>query len=200
MNPIEKLTELFRKFPGVGEKQARRFTYFLLRTRPDYIEQIQKGILDIRNNIISCTRCFKFFEKKDNGNICGTCSQTYTSQTLMVVANDIDQEILHSTDTYKGMYFILGGTIPFGQEDIPAYIRLPLLKKRITEDRLSEIILAFPFTTPGEYTEMRILDELQSLCREHDIILSRLGKGMSAGTELEYIDPKTFSNALENRK
>lgn len=200
MNPIEKLNELFRKFPGVGEKQARRFTYFLLRTRPDYIEQLQKNITELRKNMTSCDKCFKYFEKRDIEKTCPTCSTTYISQTLMVVANDVDQEILNSTGSYKGMYFILGGTLPFGQEEIPAYIRLSLLKKRIEEDRLSEIILAFPFTTPGEYTEMRIYEELLPLCKEKGITLTRLGKGISVGTELEYIDSKTFSNALDNRK
>ena len=61
MDYIQKLTEYFRKFPGIGEKQASRFVYFLLRTNPAFAQELSEMILKIRENIHQCESCFIFF-------------------------------------------------------------------------------------------------------------------------------------------
>lgn len=201
MNPFEKLTEYFGEFPGIGPRQAKRFVYFLLTKNSSYIEEITRLLNEIKRNTTICTNCFRFFQNNQNlSNTCLICSnQNRDKEKLMIVARDVDFETIEKSRAYNGLYFILGGTIPILEKDPEKRVRLKEISKRINGD-IKEIIISMNSTSEGENT----IDFLKQFIKEKfsnlNIKISTLGRGLSTGSELEYLDSDTIKNALENRK
>src|SRR3989344_6804504 len=106
MDYIQKLTEYFRKFPGIGEKQASRFVYFLLRTDPTFPQELSEIILKIRENVHQCESCFIFFSSDKQGEkLCSYCDDPATNKkTLLVVEKDIDLDAIRQSG-FLGSYF-----------------------------------------------------------------------------------------------
>jgi recombination protein RecR len=117
----------------------------------------------------------------------------------MIVARDVDFETIEKSRAYNGLYFILGGTIPILEKDPEKRVRLKEISKRINGD-IKEIIISMNSTSEGENT----IDFLKQFIKEKfsnlNIKISTLGRGLSTGSELEYLDSDTIKNALENRK
>lgn len=203
MDNIEKLAQKFKEFPGIGERQAKRFVYFLLHKNPQYVKDLGDEILKIKNEIKQCPYCFLFFQNK-NLNICENCSNPKTDKKfLLVVEKDADYESIKRSKTYNGMYFILGGLVPIVTKETPNYIRIKELIKtieeRIQKDNLKEVILALSLNPQGEHTDMYLREMLSPLKNKHKFNIVSLGRGLSTGTELEYSDSETIKNALINR-
>jgi recombination protein RecR len=120
----------------------------------------------------------------------------------MVVQRDIDLEHFESSDLFKGFYFVLGGTVPIGkQDDIPLYVRIPALLnliKEYSEHGLTEIILALHINPEGEQTADIVDKKIQEIYP--DLKITKLGRGLSTGSEIEYADKDTLKSALDNRK
>lgn len=203
--PKEKLIEAFKKFPGVGPRQAQRFVYYL-RTKPEaFINELHDSIRDLKNQSKRCSKCQKFFDSVSSDSVCKTCLDTdRVHEQLMVVQRDIDLEHFESSDLFKGYYFVLGGTVPIGkQDDIPGYIRindLLALIKEYLEHGLSEIILALHVTPESEITTDILIKKIREVYPEDVLTITKLGRGLSTGSEIEYADKDTLKNALDNRK
>ena len=203
--PKEKLIEAFKKFPGVGPRQAERFVYYL-RTKPEaFINDLHDSIRDLKLQSKKCLKCQRFFDSASTDTICRTCSNTSRDHgQLMVVQRDIDLEHFESSDLFKGYYFVLGGTVPIGkQDDIPAYVRindLLVLIKEYLEHGLSEIILALHVTPESEITTDILIKKIREVYDEDVLKITKLGRGLSTGSEIEYADKDTLKNALDNRK
>lgn len=196
MDPIEQLTSLFEKFPGIGPRQAGRFVQYLLRNksvRHDLVEAT--GALE--GGVKQCSACMRFFA--GTASICGICANPQRDDTLLaVVASDADLLALERSGTYRGRYFVLGGTISLASEHI-AHLRTPQLIARIasmTKKLLSEIILAFPANPEGDATSTRVREEITHF----NLPITTLGRGLSTGSELEYADPDTLKSAFESRR
>jgi recombination protein RecR len=121
---------------------------------------------------------------------------------LFVLEKDVDVENVERSN-YRGVYFVLGGAIPLGAEEPEKHIRIPELLKRAqaeaSEGTLKEIILGLSATTEGDHTRDILAEKLRTLAEVHAIKISALGRGLSTGSELEYADPDTISNALSSR-
>jgi len=203
MNPIDKLTEHFKEFPGIGERQAKRFVYFLLHKNPSYVKELGDKILDLKNTIHQCPSCFLFFQSKKD-ELCETCSNSKTDKSsLLIVEKDADYENIRKSKNYNGMYFILGGLVPIVTKDTPNFIRIKELTSKIEErakkDELKEIIIALSLNSQGEHTDMYLREILMPLEKKYNLKIVSLGRGLSTGTELEYSDSETIKNALKNR-
>ncbi len=206
MDIIDKLTEIFKEFPGIGERQARRFVYFLMSRNGAYGENIAELIKELKKGVIQCKECFRFFIVQNiKGNICEICASTSVDSTLlMVIEKDSDLESIRKSRIYQGKYFILGGLVPIVEKTTKSRVRIEELKKKITEARpqgsLKEIILAFSLSPQGDHTDQYIREQLHDVATKSEIKLSSLGRGLSTGTELEYSDNDTLKNALKNRQ
>ena len=200
MERIETLAALFAKFPGIGERQSRRFVYYLLRQRPEYLERLATQIESIRNNVIECPFCFRFYEKQE-GTPCTLCMKAEDKTILLVVEKDADLESLRKSGTYKGYYFVFGGSIPILEAPAP-HVRIQELLTRIEKDKavLTEVILAFSLTPAGDNTDEYVRRELKSILEGTSVRVTSLGRGLSTGTELEYSDAQTILYALKNRQ
>lgn len=203
MDNTQRLIELFKEFPGIGPRQAKRFVYFLLNRNPGYASDLAKLIADVRSTVHSCDTCFRFFPN-GTSTTCPVCRDSTRDKTsLMLVSHDVDFENIEKTKFYNGYYFILGGNIPILEKSPEKRIRqrelLNTIEKRAKEG-LSEIIIALNYNPEGENTLSYLTDILKPLADKHDIKISTLGRGLSTGTELEYSDSDTIKNALKNRQ
>ncbi len=203
MNPIENLAQYFKEFPGIGERQAKRFVYFLLHKHPNYAEDLGKAIQGIKKLIHQCPSCFLFFQSERN-TLCENCSNPKVDRTsLLIIEKDADYESIKRSRNYSGMYFILGGLVPIVTKDTPNFVRTKELLKTIEEraknDDLKEVIIALSLNPQGEHTDSYLREILVNLKDKYNFNIVSLGRGLSTGTELEYSDSETIKNALKNR-
>jgi recombination protein RecR len=203
MDIIEKLTEVFKEFPGIGERQAKRFVYFLMSRNGAYNENLSALILDLKKEVAQCKECFRFFIlNKNKEKLCDICANTnIDSSVLMIVEKDSDLESIRKSRVYGGKYFILGGLVPIVEKNTKSRVRIEEFKERVKKEKeLKEIILAFSLSPQGDHTDAYVRNELKELAEKQNIKISSLGKGLSTGTELEYSDNDTLKNALKNRQ
>jgi len=204
MNSIEKLVQIFSQFPGIGPRQARRFVYYLLTRANGTLEDLSLNIKNLKNDVVMCDNCKRFFEKKNSQlSVCRICSdETRDHSVLMLVQRDIDLESIEKNGSFNGIYFVLGGSVSILEKEPEKRIRIKELKifleKKIKEG-LKEIILGVNWNPEGENTGDYVAKELKQITNNHNIKISHLGKGLSMGTELEYTDSETMKNALRNR-
>jgi recombination protein RecR len=208
MNSIEKLTRIFSEFPGIGPRQARRFVYFLLTRQNGALEDLSKNILDLKKQVAVCDDCMRFYEKKhDKSKLCSICSDhTRDQNILMIVQRDVDLTSVEKNGNFNGIYFVLGGSVPILEKEPEKKIRLSEFKNFILKknnEGLKEVILGMNWNPEGENTAQFIENFLNKTLEKevtsNKVKISHLGKGLSMGTELEYIDPDTLRNALRNR-
>jgi recombination protein RecR len=200
VNSIDKLSEIFAHFPGIGPRQAKRFVYYLLSQNNGSIDELSRSIQNLKKEIARCEECMRHFPRNgyDVSN-CSVCSDdTRSGSLLCVVPRDIDFEAIEKGGIYKGYYFILGGSLPILEKDPKKRIRINELKSRIKKGivrGLEEVILAMNANADGENTADYLRDEL----KDFNIGISTLGRGLSTGAELEYSDPETLKNAFLHR-
>jgi len=200
MNSINKLTELFSKFPGIGPRQSKRFVYFLLTRNSSSLEELSKLILELKKDVAVCELCRRFFAKSSNSKICNVCTdKNRDSEMLMIVERDADFENIEKSGAYSGRYFILGGRVPILEKNPEQRIRVAELKERVKDKNLKEIILALSVSPDGENTEKYVRELLSFIVEKNSIKISILGRGLSTGIELEYPDSETLKNAFKNR-
>lgn len=202
MNSIDKLTQIFSHFPGIGPRQAKRFVYYLLTRQNGTLQELGENILSLKKDIAVCSDCMRFFEKRNNNsNLCDICSSSGRDHSLlMIVPRDSDLESVEKHSDWNGVYFVLGGTIPILEKEPEKKIRINELKAKIERSKdLKEIILAMNFNPEGENTADYVQKIIEQLTFNNKIKISHLGKGLSMGTELEYADTETIKNALKNR-
>ncbi|HEY4715313.1 MAG TPA: toprim domain-containing protein [Candidatus Paceibacterota bacterium] len=199
-NNIDKLAELFKKFPGIGERQARRFVYFLLHQNPNYLSELVSLIQGIKKSVNQCKSCYVFFQDDDEVKECAICRDPNTDQaTLMIVEKDADYDNIHESHFYKGKYFILGGLVPIVEKNTGKLVRINELLKKIEKEKPREVVLALSLSPQGEHTDTYLRQLLSPLSEKLGLKISSLGRGLSTGLELEYSDPETLKNALKNR-
>ena len=205
MDPIQKLTEYFLKFPGIGRRQARRFVYHLLSKDQKYLSGFSDLIAEIKKDISECSSCHRFFSSKTPlGKLCDICKDTTTdTETIMVVEKDFDLENVRKSGAYSGRYFVLGGTLPFLDKNPNESIRAKALFDEVEKGGkakiLKEVVLALSANPEGEHTALYVKKILEPLAEKYQFKISVLGRGLSTGTELEYSDSDTLKNAFKNR-
>ena len=201
MNTINKLTELFSKFPGIGPRQAKRFVYFLLTRNASFLEELSRLLLEIKKEVSTCESCMRFFSNPlHNTKVCEICRDSNRhNDMLMIIERDADFENIEKSKIYEGKYFTLGGKVPILEKNPENRIRVSQLKERIKDENIKEIILALSVNPDGENTERYVRELLTPLAEKDSIKITMLGRGLSTGIELEYPDSDTLKNAFKNR-
>ncbi len=193
---IQKLIDLFSKFPTVGPRTAARFVFYLLKKPKGEIKELINSISNLEKTIKICSFCFNPFEGQEE--LCPICSNPSRDKTLLcVVANETDLMAIEKIKKYNGLYFILGGTVSTLKKADLEKLRIKELEEQIkNHPQIKEIILALNPTTEGEATALY----LERLLKPFNKKISRLGRGLPVGGELEYADEETLASALEGRK
>ena len=191
----EKIITLFKKFPGIGQRQAERFAHFITQSESEYIEQLTKAISALHTTSKQCPQCFIRHQQKTEH--CRLCSQGDTN-TLIVVEKDADVAVLSvSIGTFmEGYYFVLGGLIPIANSN-HTHVRTPQLINSVKTHKPNEIIIALSAHPDADHTAKYITDNLQK--HFPAVTITILGRGLSSGSELEYSDPETLINAFTHR-
>ena len=193
---IQKLIDLFSKFPTIGPRTAARFVFYLMKISKEEIEELINSISNLKKTVKICSCCFNPFEGE--GELCSICADSSRDKTLLcVIEKETDLFTLEKTKKYKGLYFILGGTVSTLKKADIEELRTKELKERIeTHPEIKEVIIATNPTTEGETTALYLERLLKPLNKK----ITRLGRGLPMGAELEYADEETLGSALEGRK
>ena len=190
-----RLSELFGKFPGVGEKTARRMVFYMLGQDPEWARSLSRAVSDLREEVRSCVLCGNITTEE----ICGICSDPARDRSkICVVETQEDCVAMEQSGIYEGLYHVLGGRCsPLEDQDVPEE-SLDRLKSRIADLGAREVILALSPRIEGDMTAYMIQDALGGLNQE--VKLSRLSYGLPVGGSIGYADRATLHVALEARR
>ncbi len=186
---IEELSEL----PGIGRKTAARLTYFLLRGRSDLALRLAQALQDLSERTRFCSICYNITEA-DPCPVCTDSGRDHT--TICVVEGPLDVLAIEQADVYRGVYHVLHGVLAPSQGIFAEDLRISELTARAREGQVEEIILATNPTSEGDWTASYLLSRLESL----EVRITRLGRGLPMGGDLEYADAVTLTRALERRE
>ncbi len=207
MNPTDRLTELFMRFPGIGPKQAKRFVYYLLREHSQYKEQLIKALEELKFTGKQCEKCFRYYGDRNadpKKKLCDICSSSSReASSIMILEKELDLDAIEKTGSYNGLYFILGGLVPPLTEKPSELIRIreltSYIHSGITDGTILEVIFALPVTDYGDTTTEYVEKTIKQIVGVEKLKLSHLARGLSSGLELEYVDRDTFKQALDHR-
>ena len=190
---LESLIEALRRLPGVGVKSAQRMAFHLLQHDRDGAQRLAVALSQAVQGVHHCERCHTFTENA----ICGTClDPARDGRQLLVVETPADQAAMERTGSYRGLYFVLMGRLSpldgVGMDDIGVH---PLLE-RASDGVVDEVILATGFSAEGEATAHVLAQALTA----RGLRVTRLARGVPAGSELEYVDLSTIAHALSDRR
>lgn len=203
MDPIHRLEYFFTLFPGVGARQARRFVHYLLKQQPQHINELSRLIAQLPDQVRECADCHRYYPKKGpHTDKCTVCIDTLRDYSqLLIVEKDADLEAVERAHAYNGFYFVLGGTLGILEKNPERVIRLHDLLHLVDKRKeVKEIIIATAVTPESEHTGDYVRLALKDRCLARDILITRLGRGVSTGSEIEYADADTLRNALLGRK
>jgi recombination protein RecR len=190
---LESLIEALRRLPGVGVKSAQRMAFHLLQHDRDGAQRLALALTQAVQGVHHCQRCHTFTERL----VCGACEDPERdARQLLVVETPADQAAMERTGSYRGLYFVLMGRLSpldgVGLDDIGVH---PLLE-RAGDGIVEEVILATGFSAEGEATA-HVLSQALKL---RGLNVTRLARGVPAGSELEYVDLSTIAHALSDRR
>ena len=190
---LQALIEALRRLPGVGVKSASRMAYHLLQHDREGAQLLAQSLQQAATRVRHCSLCHTFTE----GEICSTCASTQRDRSkLCVVETPADQAAMERTAAFKGLYFVLMGKLSPLDGIGPKDIGLGKLFSRATDGTVQEVILATNFTAEGEATAHVIGEALKA----RGLKVTRLARGVPAGSELEYVDLGTIAHALADRR
>ncbi|MBI3420528.1 MAG: recombination protein RecR [Candidatus Sungbacteria bacterium] len=199
---IKHLIHYFQRLPGVGPRQASRFTYSLLDEPRETVIAIAAALKALTEKTERCAMCFR---ARETTSPCQSCNASETERRILVVEKDQDAETVEKSGMWRGTYHIIGGTISPLREDTILTHRIRGLYERVASlaraKKSVEIVMALSATANGEATQAYIEKILEPfLTPKGQAKITRLGRGLSTGAEIEYADPNTLSHALKNRK
>lgn len=193
--PVAKLIEEFNKLPGIGPKSAQRLAYHVLRTPEDDARALAHAILDVKERIIFCSVCQNITDEDP----CGICRNEARDHGLIcVVEEPLDILALERTRSFRGVYHVLHGVISPLNGVTEDDIKVAELLGRVRAGGVREVILAMNPTLEGDVTLMSLERRIHK--DGADVRVTRLARGLSTGSDLEYADEVTLTRALEGRQ
>ncbi|MGE0329550.1 MAG: recombination mediator RecR [Ramlibacter sp.] len=192
-NSLEALVQALRRLPGVGVKSASRMAFHLLQHDREGAQMLSQALHQAAGTVRHCSQCHTFTDSE----VCATCLDPQRDATkLCVVETPADQSAVERTSAYRGLYFVLMGKLSPLDGIGPRDIGLQKLFDRATGGTVQEVILATNFTAEGEATAHVIGEALKA----RGLQVTRLARGVPAGSELEYVDLGTIAHALVDRR
>jgi len=189
---IQNLIKNIAKLPGIGEKTAERLALHLLRGSRQEAEQLANSILNIKDKVRLCSRCFAL----SDDDLCGLCGDPARDATYVcVVEQPADMVAVEKSGAFRGLYHILSGALSPMNGIGPEDIRIRELIARIERDQVTEVVLATGTNVEGEATASYIAQILE----KYHVKVSRIASGVPMGGDLKYVDQVTLKRALETR-
>jgi len=199
MNPkFKNAVDTFRKLPGVGPRQAARFVMALLEKSEAELQEFGRTLHNLKRDISFCSVCFNISENHK----CSVCLDAKRDPAKILILEKVtDLDSIERTGLYKGFYHVLGGAINPLDGLTPETLKFKELENRVNKEiaggKTMELIVATNPTASGETTALYINNLFQN---KTGVTLTRLARGLSSGSNLEYTDEITLKNALDYRK
>ncbi len=190
---IENAVDQIASLPGIGRKTALRLVLQLLNRTEEEIQDFSSAFLQMKKNVLFCKNCGNISDTP----ICSICSNENRDHSTICIVEDIrDVLAIESTQSYKGVYHVLGGVISPMDGIGPSDLTINLLIDRISTGNISEVIFALSPTMEGDTTNFYIYKKIKSFSIE----CSTLSRGVAIGSELQYADDVTLSRSIMNRQ
>lgn len=193
---LERVIEGFERLPGIGPKSAQRLGFYLLHVPQTDLDDFASALTNLKKNTRMCSICFNIGTTE----VCDICADPGRDTTTICVVEDaLDVIAFEKSDKFKGVYHVLHGVVDPLNSIGPDDIYIPQLLSRIKgqESSIKEIIVATNPTMEGEATAMYIVKRIKEL--ELSIKLTRIGRGLPVGADIEYADEVTLGRALDGR-
>ena len=199
---IQNLIESFEKLPGIGPKTAQRLTFYLLHVPQHELDSFAQALQNLKKNTVLCSICFTIGET----NPCEVCVNPSRDKSIVcVVEQPLDVLALEKNKKYNGLYHVLHGKIDPLNNIGPDEIYIRQLFDRVSKEsngiggtKVKEVILATNPTMEGEATAMFIAKQLK--VENGELKITRIGRGLPTGADIEYADDLTLQRAMEGRR
>jgi recombination protein RecR len=190
---VQSLVDELGRLPGIGPKSAQRIAFYLLKAAPEDANRLAKAVLEAKERVSWCQRCFNFAE----GDLCVYCrDERRDPGVLCVVEEPRDIVAVERTQEYRGRYHVLLGAISPIEGIGPEQLKIKELLTRVGDEGVNEVILATNPNIEGEATAMYLARLLKPL----GLRVTRIASGLPVGGDLEYADEVTLGRALEGRR
>ena len=196
IRPVQKVIDAFEALPGIGPKSAARLAYYLLNVPQEKLSKFSEALIRLKKDTKLCSLCFNVGEEE----FCPVCQDESRDKSLVcVVETSLDLLAFERADGYKGIYHVLGGAVAPLSGIGPNDLRIPQLMARLKTGEIKELILATNPNMEGEATAMYITERMKEMGLRDTVKVTRIGRGLPTGADIEYADGQTLTRALEGR-
>ncbi len=190
---LERLIANLSRLPGVGQKTAARLALYLFRAPKEFTESLAASILEARQDISFCTKCFSLTDVDP----CHICRDTNRDTGILCVVEDVgDLLALEKAGAFRGRYHVLQGVLAPLDGIGPENLRIKELLERLRQEPVREVVLAVNPSAEGEATAAYVA----GLVRRHGVSVSQIAQGIPMGGDLKYTDAVTLKRAMEGRR
>jgi recombination protein RecR len=190
---LDRAVEQLSSLPGIGKRTALRMALQLLKRDKEEIAAFSHSIIELKGNTLECEVCNNISDTPK----CTICSNSTRDTSIICVVEDIrDIMAIESTESFKGLYHVLGGIISPMDGVGPSDLYIDSLVDRISEGVVKEVIFALSPTMEGDTTNFYLYKKISN----HDLLITTLSRGVSVGTELQYADEVTLGRSLAQRQ
>jgi recombination protein RecR len=198
IHALERLVQELARLPGIGPKSAQRLAYHILKAPADYSRRLGEALERVQREVHDCPQCFNFTD----ASVCRYCTDPSRSdEILCVVEEPSDIQRIESSGAFRGRYHVLHGSLSPLEGVGPDDLKIEELIQRVNagllgeKPRVLEIVLALDADLEGDTTVLYLAKALQG----KEIRLSRIAHGVPIGGDIDYVDDRTMSRAMENR-
>jgi recombination protein RecR len=191
--PIVRLIQELGKLPGIGEKTAERLAFHLLAQPKSEAMLLAGAVRDLKEQVKSCASCYNISESE----VCEICSDAKRDHGLVCVVEQMrDVWAIERSGSYRGAYHVLHGHLAPLDGVGPENLTIPGLLNRVKNGGIREVILATNPTPEGDATAFYLQKSLAPL----GVQVTRIARGIPAGSTLEYSDRTVVGDALSGRR
>lgn len=191
---LERLKALLAKLPGVGRRSAERMAVAIARNRDGYLQNLADALRDVGAHVVTCKSCGSLTSIDDNP--CRLCRDPRRDNRLLCIVEDPgDIDVIERSGLYRGRYYALMGKLSPVRGETPQSLRLQNLWQRISDASIEEVILALNSDVESDATAHYLAEQI----KDRPVRITRLARGIPAGSGLAYADPVTLEAALKNR-
>lgn len=189
--------ESLKALPGIGNRTAERLAFHLIKLSEEEAMALARAIRDVKQNLTHCSTCFNFTEKDP----CPICSDAQRDRSLVcVVEQPKDLMAFEKAGSFKGVYHCLLGHLAPLEGIEPDDLTIAPLLKRAEAGGLKEIVLATNPDLEGEGTAVYLRDQLADIARRKGIRVTRIARGVPAGSEIENVSSAILTDAMSGRQ
>jgi recombination protein RecR len=190
---VTKLIDEFAKLPGIGKRSAERLAYHVLRIHEDEAMGLSEAIRDVKQNVRYCRHCYNLSEEEE----CSICRDLRRKKDIIcVVEQPRDLMALEESAGFEGLYHVLLGRIAPLEGIGPEQLTIDALVGRVRQGGVTEVIMATNPTVEGDGTALYI----SNLLAELPVRITRLARGITVGSVLEFANKEVLSDALSGRQ